>query len=748
MKVSLLSQSKFISALGFVIASTTLPNTVLSDSLKIEEIVVTAQKRAESSQDIPVAITAIQSETIENLGLQDFKDLTKVSSSLSFQQGYNKQNSPISLRGIGALAFSMSVEPSVAVIIDDVTVANSAQALSTVLSDIERVEVLRGPQSTLFGKSASAGVVNIATKGPSEDLEGSFEYTVTDDDEDKIATSVSGMLTDTLGVRASAFYSDYEGFVKNLGTNNKVNGGVNKGIRAKLIWEPSDDLTVSIIGNYAESNETCCSLNYSYLEPGAALLGFFPSSILFAGVTPSKENDEIRLGFDPVSDSEGLSGTLKINYSLGEYNLISITGYHDWEYLFATNNFLFFEYSPSSTDQFSQEFRLVSPASERFEYVAGLYYSKTENYRHYQFFPVNHWEGDAEHENRAIFGQATFGLTENLSLTVGLRYNEEDISADFQALALLPPASSDIPSAVARIPAGPAIKGQDDDSVVTGKLSLQYRLDNNIMLFGGYTRGYKGQAHDITSSFSQGKADNPVRPETSDAFEIGIKSLLFDNRLQLNATLFFNNYDDFQAQGAVFDPNTGFSEFQLENVGELQTSGLEIDAIALISENLRVNIGLAYIDAEIEKFTGAPCYSSAQTVALDCIDEKQDLSGEELNNSPDFKLNLAAEYSIPLESQPFDAFIHASYNYQSEDHFSLLNDPDSYQGSYGVTNMSLGIISKNDKYRVTLFVNNLFDERYATERGVQDFWGGDLAVAQTFARDSFRHAGLRIKANF
>ncbi|BFM17276.1 hypothetical protein R50073_34590 [Maricurvus nonylphenolicus] len=328
-KTKQLKRKTLSSAIGLVTAGLLASSPVMAEGLVLEEVVVTAQKRAESAQDVPVAVTAMQGDDLVNQGIQNFSDLSKVSPSLTITQGANKNNSPIALRGIGTRAFSMSVEPSVAVIVDDVPVARSAQAFSN-LVDIERVEVLRGPQSTLFGKSASAGVINIVTKAPSEEFEGSVSYTKIVDDEDRVSGSVSGKLTDTLGIRASAYYSDVEGNIDNISTGEKLNGGVTKGGRVKLNWDVSDDLQVSFIGEYNEADEDCCAGPYSYVEDGALLGGVllgYPSSLWLTGLTPSDDNTDVRLDTDIHSISKDWSGTLKLDYALGEYTLTSITGY-------------------------------------------------------------------------------------------------------------------------------------------------------------------------------------------------------------------------------------------------------------------------------------------------------------------------------------------------------------------------------------------------------------------------------------
>lgn len=736
-----------------------------AEGLVLEEIVVTAQKRAESAQDVPVAITALQGDDLVNQGIQSFNDLTKVSPSLTIGQGANKNNSPIALRGIGTRAFSMSVEPSVAVIVDDVPVARSAQAFSN-LVDIERVEVLRGPQSTLFGKSASAGVINITTKAPSEELEGSVGYTKIVDDEDRVSGSISGKLTDTLGVRASAYYSDVEGNIDNISTGKKLNGGITKGGRVKLNWGASDDLDVSFIGEYNEADEDCCAAPYAYVEDGALLGGTqlgYPTALWLPGITPSDKNTDIRLDSDIHSKSWDWSGTLKLDYSLGEYTLTSITGYRDWSYSFlqdmddtdaslpsppfASGSPVLEQFSTTGTKLLTQEIRLASPVFDNYDYVAGLYYSKNTTDKDFERGPVFYyakWDAETENESYAVFGQGKLNLSERWSVIAGLRYNVEEISVNYDR--------EDNPFTPPLGPVGDQSFVVDNESekdeVVTGKLALQYFHDDDLMFFGGYSRGYKGQAYDVTSSFSPHGVDNPVTPETSDAFELGLKSTLLEGRMQFNAVLFYSEYSDFQAQSRVDDPSTGLTELKLNNVGDLETSGLEIDTIFLVSENLRLTLGAAYIDATIKSFEEADCYA-LQTAAQGCNSGKQDLTGEDLNNSPDLKYTLAGEYTLPLDDMPFNGFIDLSYQWQDDVHFDLLGDPVMKQDAYGIFNLSMGIDSKDENYRVTLFAKNLFDKDYVSNiSSAQAIYGGADVRIHQIPRGAERQVGIRLNMNF
>ena len=256
----------------------TLAPAAMSQNLAIEEVVVTATKRAESVQDVPVAISVVDASTIEALGIDEFTDITKISPSLTINRGDWATNSSFNLRGIGTNVFSTNIEPSVAVIVDDVPLVRSEQAFSD-LSEIEAIEVLRGPQSTLFGKSASAGVINIRTKGPSEEFTGGIRLGATSDDETSVSVNISGPMGSSGGYRISAFDRDRsDGHIKNLTTGDDVNGQESSGVRGRFDFSLSDDLMATLTVEHTESESNCCHRPYRDVPAGANFLGAVPGA--------------------------------------------------------------------------------------------------------------------------------------------------------------------------------------------------------------------------------------------------------------------------------------------------------------------------------------------------------------------------------------------------------------------------------------------------------------------------------------
>lgn len=727
-----------------------------SQTRQLEEVIVTAQKRAQSVLDVPIAVSAYTGNKLEELNIEQITDLSRIAPSLTYNAGNQRQNTGLRIRGIGTNVFSIGVEPSVAVMIDEVAQVQSGQAWGN-LVDIERVEVLRGPQSTLFGKNASAGVLSVTTKAPSDELSGFVEVTVTDDEQEKITGSISGPLSDTTGFRLSAFYSDHDGYADNLFNGQNTNNQESSGVRGKFHWDINDsaDLTLTAFVSKEESN--CCALSFRQIEPTAAFFGALPVALTNPQTfnIASESNSTVERDNDQPAEVDDKGFNMRVNWGIGEHTLTAITGFNEWNYENSEDiDFSGFDvaavftggalsggiHTLSTTDTtfFSQEFRLSSPSSDTFEYLVGLYYADAETDRTFQR-PIitSDWAGSTSTTSYALFGQFTWIISDKAHLTIGARYNNEEIDVQY----------TDNTS-------GNSFAGDDDEDATPGKIAFQYFANDETMLFASVTTGHKGQAYDISSGFNQARIDSPVGNESSISYEAGIKTTLLDRTLQLSAVAFMTEYDDYQAQ------NTELRGTELIigvlNVGTLETSGIEFEATALIGENLTLSANAAWIDATVDEFPDANCYPG-QTMELGCVElvagsgvNGQNLAGKDLNNSPDLKFTLNADYRMPLGSLPFDGFINANYNWQDDIVFDLLQNPLTRQDSYGTFNLNVGIVEAEDaRYKVTIFVQNLFDEDYAASiADISGLYGGSPTVFQFLPRNAQRYAGVRLRYGF
>jgi iron complex outermembrane recepter protein len=724
----------------------------------LEEIVVTAQKREQNLQDVPVAVTALSGEALASQRINDFADLTKAAPSLTVTQRSSAADNSINIRGIGTFAFTTGVDPSVAVIVDDVALVQQAQAFSN-LADIERIEVLRGPQGTLFGKNASAGAVNIVTKGPTSELQGQVGASYASDGEIRINAGISGPLGDSVGFRLSGFFGDQNGYVRNLTTGRRLNDERSKGIRGKLRFEPTDTFELVLAGDWSKSETRGNATTFRVVPAGSALFGAVPVDL--TGITPGDGNFNVRLSDEPASTSKQHSFSGRAKLELGFADLISITSYQKWDFriiedvdglaVSPTNSgFGVIQGGPYSSKLFSEELRLVSTGDGPFSYILGGYYADTTTDRTFTrtpgaslgFFRAN-WTSEAGKKSLAGFAQLDYELTETTRIGVGLRAQNEKIDVYYN-----------------RTSGTPVVINEDDsDSAFTWKASLQQDLAPDVMAYVSVAKGYKGQAYDISTSFNQAKALAPTRAESSMAYELGFKSRFLDNRVQLNVAAFWTDYKNFQAQSAVLDPATNTLALGLNNVGKLRTKGVEWELTAKPADGLRFDFSGAYTDAKIRSFPTADCWTNQNneqpTACFDSdgagpLGRTQNLAGVRLANAPKWKFNLGGTADLPI-SDAMDGFASLSYIYQSKVHYDLFNNPYAVQGGYGVLNASVGIKENAETgYKVTLFVNNLTKERFVNFIGDQaNLYGNTRHVLTQFVpRGAQRYVGIKLDYSF
>jgi iron complex outermembrane receptor protein len=361
-----------------------------------------------------------------------------------------------------------------------------------------------------------------------------------------------------------------------------------------------------------------------------------------------------------------------------------------------------------------------------------------------------------ERRARPLFAQATYNITPSTHVDAGIRFNREKISVEFTDLR--PNATA----ATCRL----TCVGDAQDDQVTYKVALRQDLSKDIMAYASYATGYKGQGFDVTSGFTQARADNPVRPEHSKAYEVGLKGAFLDNKVQLNLAGFWTDYKDFQTQIASFA--NGIVTLNLANAPKLRSRGVEADFSARPIRALRIDGAASFVDAKILEFPGGGCYPAQPfvvgTVATErgiCVGPTpasgtQNLAGARLANAPRFKYSISANYEVILPTLPFNGFIQADWVHQSSVNFDIGGNPRAFQEGYGILNGSVGIEGSNDKrFRVAFFVNNLLNKQYATaitpasgsnsDPGVNNV---NIATNQFLPRDSRRYVGLRARVRY
>jgi iron complex outermembrane recepter protein len=771
---------------------------------ELEVVVVTAQKRDQNLQSVPVSVTAISSATIANQRLADFADLTRVAPSLTITQTSSSPNNSINLRGIGTFAFSIGVEPSVAVIIDDMPVVQQAQAFDN-MADLQRIEVLKGPQGTLFGKNSSAGVISIVTKDPSREFEGMVSATVASDDDVRAEGAVSVPLGEKVGVRLTGFYHNFEGTLDNLTTGGKLNDQENYGFRAKMRAEIGENLIFTLTGAYGKAEQGGTGPSIRAIigtgTPrvfGSPALPLIPSLV---GITPGEDNYRARLDSVGATTNETKSLAAKFNLDLGFATLIAVSAVQNWEYTFqndfdntdlnvlsaftggATNGGLT-QFGPYKSTNFTQELRLVSSGEGALKYILGGFYSDATTNRAFTRGPVvavANWEAENSSESIGVFAQLDYKLPTNTTISGGVRYNHETIGVAFDNRISTATANQ---CAVGTA----ACRGTNEDSVVTWKGSIAQELAPAVMVYASVASGYKGYAYDIVTGFNPARVTaslngtgagligvGPIKPETSVSYELGLKSRFFSNKLQLNVIGFSTEYEDFQAQSAILVGSPPSPQFVLNNVGKLRTQGVEIELSAKLKPWLRLDAGLSFTDAVMTEFPNAQGYPgqtgqvfntatgtsalvgncsaapAATLAAPRTTCQFQDRSGANLPNSPKIKWNVGL-YSDFAMTPTIDGSFNLSYQFQDDVNFDLLGNPLLVQDAYGIVNTSFSM--DFGKTKATVFINNLLDQHYASS--LTDNFGisGGSAtndthpITQFLTRDSRRYVGIKVGYSF
>src|ERR1700722_17864379 len=732
--------------LGFANPALAADEAPDAQSSQLEEIVVTAQKREQNVQSVPLSVQVIGQTQLAAAGIENFEDFNRVAPSLLVRTDVTPINATVAIRGIGTSAFGIGVEPSVAVVVDDVPLAFQSRAFGN-MTDISRVEILAGPQSTLYGKSSTAGLVNIVTPDPTNALSGRVEATGTTDSERDVSAWLSGPITDTLAGRLSVISSDFPGTVKNLYTGWMSDGDKSLNAHGKLVWDAAAQLKVATNVNYS-AGTTTNDYVWINLPANANLRGnaAYPPSVYLNGVVPGFNNTNIYNNYGTGTRYGDFDQSVKVSWDLGGPTLMSISSHSDYflddhqetDYtaIAALDNR---QQGYFHNGQWTEELRLVSPGSQRFRYTTGLFYADVTYARTFTrgpFFSQAGWHATEGSRQEAAYGQFEFDLLDKLTLIGGLRVGGERIDYTYRNLLLAPPTVN-------------YWSGYHNNSYVTYKVGPQYQLTDHIMLFALRATGHKGETYNLVTGFDTAIAESgPVKPETSSDYEVGAKMQFFDQRLTVNPTIFTTNY---QAQGIQQLPD-GTANYELENVGVVRTRGIEDTNSYRVTKDLLFGLSGTYLDASILDYPTGQCYP-LQTVAEGCVGTgataHQNMAGKALFDAPKWKFSADMTWYKDLGVIPWTAVFQSSYTYTSLVNYALTLDPTTIQKAYGILNLSAGLQDARDRYKVTFFVNNVLDKHYHPDiSDLASTFGSTPAIGALVPRDFGPYAGIRLSAQF
>lgn len=736
------------------------------NSPMLEEVIVTATKRAESLQDVSVSVTAVSSDFMQDAGISDMVDVSMHVPALTVTTNSSPWNTSFRIRRMGNEGNIPTFEPDTGLFIDGAFRSKSGLGLGD-LVDIERIEVLKGPQSTLYGKNVTAGVIGITTTAPSEEFSGMAEASAAEDAAYTVKGMINGAITDGLDGRLSISHSQRDHLMENVSgpDSDDLNSS---SVRGQLMFYPNESSSVRLIAGYVDRDFDNAVGDVEFSETTQAVVGIIQASGLTSNLTPISADN--KMGNRKVNQSQGNSEfkqesydvTAIVTYDFEASTLTSISSYDDYDVkstlgdpdgnVLDTSIFR----DPQEGYSWSQEFRLTSPGGETFDWMTGVFayhnnFTRGDK-KDPEFVlgedmgaigvvfstlafppgsplwgtPIYGVEGETgsfyneqDTDSLGIFASATWNISNDLSITGGLRYSYEEKDADLitsnnGSVSMLPTSLAGDTGVLGSLTPTNSWSTKDDWDAVTGNLSVEYHWNEDIMTYLSYAHGFKAGGYNLGfGGATSPNSDRPFDEETVDSIELGWKTHLFDSRVQLNGAMFYTEYTDFQSAAFL-----GLS-FNVNNAEQVDNYGFEFDGIYLMSESLTVNFAASYVVAEYDEYTRGSCAFGATPKA----DGFCDLSGEDLPFAPRWKTSAGIQYETSLAGGDFYSRLDGSWVDDYIPSSSL--DKRHEQSDYFIANLKFGWRSEN--WDVSVWSKNITDEDYAVQYAPDNVLGALLA---------------------
>ena len=721
------------------------PAAKAEDSEKLEVITVTATKRTEPLQSVPVAITVMSGDKLEQLNLNNMTTITSQVPTLNFRANASNKDTALFIRGVGTISTSPGVEPTVSTVVDGVVFPRPGMATLD-LMDVERIEVLRGPQGTLFGKNASAGVINVVSK-PVQAGERYVDLAYFDKSERRLRAGMSAELTQGVLGSITLLKGEYDGNVQNTFLNRKVNGYDRTGGRVKFEIATGKDAKLVLIGDYTKADDT--GIRGPFVRSSAAI------AAAIAPIVPNLENRSVSTDvLERVEDkNSGLSAQL--DWKLGGNAMTWISAYREWKNTqfqdidgtapTPLNNQIaqLSDRGDLKSTVFTQELRLASAKGGFFDYVAGLYYMRNKTDETYRrdvvrcngtlanlpngltpcAAPLNDF-GRAVYgtlsKSVSAFGEGSLNFSNELRGIVGLRYTEDDLSYYHSRTST---AAAAIPGVQPnRAPAA----ASTNETGVSGRIGPQFDVSKEVSVYATYSKGYKGPAYNAFFNM-QPIQEVALSPETSKGYELGLKSTLLENRMRFNIAVFDTKYKGYQANFPDLVAGTIVTRFI--NAGDVSTKGVEIDMEAKLSKQFTVALAVANTKARVDRFncpTGATC---------------PNLNGSPLPSAPDWKGALRANWWGNVAAG-LRMDVGADYTYSSAVQYDLSTSTNTIQPAYRIYNGNISLSDPSKGWRVSVVGKNLGDKSYAS------FLLSGANTQRSVPRDDKRYFGVSVRYEF
>jgi iron complex outermembrane recepter protein len=712
--------------------------TTEADDALLGDIVVTAQRRAQSVQDVPVSMTALSGESIRELGITDVQDLSTVSSNLNIKTLYGFTNPTIFLRGVGFNDFSGNAVSAVGLYLDEVYVGPPAAQLFQ-FYDTERLEVLKGPQGTLYGRNTTGGLINLVSNRPSDELEGFADISYGRFNRVRVEGAIGGpILGDTVRARLSGFSLRSDGYVRNLLTGNRNNGEQAWGTRLVVDVEPAPNFSALLTLSYGRANGDARQLKQRGLFPvdpqfANPLTGQNNQPVLCADQFLGTANCVDALGYSDTNPNpyegaynvEGRErvtmflGSATLRWDLGPATLTSVTGFIDSN----RNTNEDTDSSPAQLiegtyltddEQFTQEIRIASNLGSEVNWIFGAYYltDRIRNDGFFDFFrelrplfttPTNPTGVSLENftftggypyvqRTRSIsgFGQADFELFPRVRATIGARYTTERKTIDYRSIA-----DNGFFTFVETSPSNPGgidpVLSFDD---LSGRIALEFTPREDLLLYTSYSRGFKSGGFNAAFATDVNTVA-PFGPETLNAYEVGIKSEFLGGDVRFNAAAFIYDYQNLQVFTFV-NRNGNSPQLVIDNASDATIKGLEAELTVRPVRGLTALVSAGYLDARYRDFRSAISALS--------------FSGNRLPGSSRFTLSGVLRYETSIGQAGIYGQLDGSY--RSRIFFDTANTARLSQPGYALLNARLGFKLLDERLDLSLFANNITDRRY------------------------------------
>ena len=688
----------------------------------LEEITVTAQKRAENLQDTPIAITALTGAQLEQLGRDDLSAIVAQTPTMAYSEAGGE--SQIYIRGVGSNLFNVGADPSVAIHLDGVYLGRSNMGLTQFL-DVERVEVLRGPQGTLYGRNATGGAINIISRMPGKETAGYVSGSVGNFDRRELRAAATLANDGPWSARLAGRWSEDSGYTDDLDSrgSNEIDDNNLYALRGTLRYG-GDRFTATLIGDYSEFNNGNTSIRPIDNLGAAQALGALATANFHDTRNPVPSFNDWQTG----------GVTLHARWDIGEHlSFTSISAYRAWDsdFLFNTDG-TEIEVTRTSlvfdTKQYSQELQLASN-HDKFRWIVGAYYLEEDKFGALGLVRLNlatpgtfQILDDNDGRAFALFGQFDFDVTDRVSLTAGLRYSDESKS-DFNRQFNIFRSASNVQAEIERglfgnlvYPATPSNTPRNRSdfwTATTPKVGIQFKANDDMLFYASWSKGFK------SGGYNGFQPSNPVyQPEFIRSLEFGAKTEWADGRVRLNAAAFRYNYSDLQVStflnGLTFTANAANST----------VTGAEFDLIWKPVDALEINASVAFLDAKYEQYLAI--YGLCTLYAIQVIADancagitpsapaparRVNAAGHRLNNSPEFKGLLSARYEFALSSgAKFNLF--GSVSHTGDIFFNAANAAVAKQKAYTLVDLRAAHTNSSGNLEFALFAKNVTDEKY------------------------------------